>query len=109
MDITMISNFGEEHVYSDISPPLNTIFQYTDQFSFLNTRYVTGRPTFLKRSLLNCLFLKTYAAIRSLRELVRILQSFDFFYRMGGLTKVPHISTFSHARRRFQKQRFSAF
>ncbi|MDE8562788.1 transposase [Anoxybacillus rupiensis] len=70
---------------------------------------MTGRPPVSKKSWLKCFFLKTYFAIDSLRKFVRVLQRFRCFQRACGLSKVPHLSTFSRAAKWFWKQGFPVF
>lgn len=109
VDTIMIYNLIEEHAYGEIDPLLNALFQYIDRLSFLDTPYTTGRPPISKRALLKCVFLKSYFAIDSLRELVRTLQQFGYFRRICGLSDVPHVSTFSRVSQWFQEQGFSEF
>ncbi|EMI09202.1 transposase [Anoxybacillus gonensis] len=69
----MTSNCIEEHAWTgDVDSLLEALFPYINRLSFLETPYKTGRPPVSKKSLLPCFFLKTYIAIDSLWELVRI-------------------------------------
>ncbi|WP_244374819.1 MULTISPECIES: transposase [Anoxybacillus] len=105
-----IFNLVKEHAWiGEIDPLLEALFSYIDRLSFLDTPYVTGRPPISKKSPLQCFFLKTYFAIDSLWELVRLLRRFGYFRRICGLSEVPHVSMFSRASHWFQEQGFSKF
>jgi hypothetical protein len=110
VDTIMISNVVIKHALSsEIDPLLQALFQYIDQLSLPETPYVTGRSPISKKSLLKCFFLKTYFSIDSLRQLVNTLDRFGYFRRICGLHEVPHLSTFSRARKWFREQGFSVF
>ncbi|MEW4071511.1 transposase, partial [Bacillus thuringiensis] len=98
----MITNFDQNQSI------LQILIAYVDSLTIGGVPPMTGRPPICRKSLLKCFFLKTVFQISSLCKLTRFLHQYPSFRSSGGLSFVPHISTFSRVGTWFRDAGISA-